>query len=385
MRILHVSGAYVPSARASSVAVMKMCEAIAREGHEVIALAKAPEGFESEDPFEFYGVARSFELVRLARPQVRGGSAVLLARQLRELIRRRGRLDLVYSRDVVAAAAAARFGLEVLYEAHEPPSTRLGALAFEALIRSPRLVRLVTLTRALANELERRSSLFWDDSTRGARRETLIAPSAADPIPSEVVPAPLRSPGRPLVGYVGSLYSGKGVEVVLEAARQLPQVDFVIVGGRPHEVDELRPRVGRNVRLVGFVSHKELASYYQALDVALLPNRGEFVATPGGRVDISRWTSPLKMLEYMGSRAAIVASDLPVLREVLVHETTALLVGPSASEWVRAIERLLADPSLAARLSAEARRQLVELYTYEARARHVLQGLPQRAPGFAKT
>ncbi|MBI4822106.1 MAG: glycosyltransferase family 4 protein [Deltaproteobacteria bacterium] len=366
MRIVHLSGAYVPSRRASSVAVMKMCEALAKRGHTVTAITKAGEVGEAGNPFEIYGVERCFELQMLRRPKIRFGSGVLLAEQMAELVKRRGTVDLLYARDVVAAAVCARIGIPVLYEAHEPPSTNIGKVGFLVLAQSPQLRRLCAVTGALARELT--------PYARG--RSIVVAPSAADPLP-EAPPEPIRRGDRPIAGYVGSLYEGKGVELVVEVARLMPEVDFVVIGGRPEEISSWQSRgVPENVRFLGFVNHGALAGYYRSLDVALLPNRKDFVGTPGGKIDISRWTSPLKMLEYMASGAPIVASDLAILQEVLEHERNAL-IAPVASPdaWVRSIRRLLEDKALAIRLSTEAKRDLLESHTYAARARLVMNGL----------
>jgi len=82
----------------------------------------------------------------------------------------------------------------------------------------------------------------------------------------------------------------------------------------------------------------------------------------------THFTSPLKLFEYMAAGRAIVASDLPAIREVLQHEKNALLVPPGDSEMLaRSIQRLAEDRNLAMRL---ARQALVDVtdYTWERRA-----------------
>jgi glycosyltransferase involved in cell wall biosynthesis len=83
----------------------------------------------------------------------------------------------------------------------------------------------------------------------------------------------------------------------------------------------------------------------------------------------------------MDAGRPIVASDLPCMREILTDEANALLVdNDSPGAWASAIERLLADPSLAQRLSAAAAQE-VRAHTWDARAVRMLEwlGIPAAA------
>jgi glycosyltransferase involved in cell wall biosynthesis len=86
--------------------------------------------------------------------------------------------------------------------------------------------------------------------------------------------------------------------------------------------------------------------------------------------------SPMKLFEYLSWGAAIVFSDLAVVREVLEHERDALLVEPDdVDAWVRAIERFRDEPGLAQRLGAAARQEFLAEHTWDHRARRVLADL----------
>jgi glycosyltransferase involved in cell wall biosynthesis len=77
---------------------------------------------------------------------------------------------------------------------------------------------------------------------------------------------------------------------------------------------------------------------------------------PNIRSTISeRYTSPLKLFDYLAAGRAIVASDLPAIREVLTAEYNALLVEPGRADLLAAaLSRLDADPALRLRLSRQA-------------------------------
>jgi glycosyltransferase involved in cell wall biosynthesis len=74
------------------------------------------------------------------------------------------------------------------------------------------------------------------------------------------------------------------------------------------------------------------------------------------------------MFEYMAAGRAIVASDLPAIREVLQHEMNAVLVRPGDPQALSAgIQRLAADPDLAERLARQAFEDVAR-YAWERRA-----------------
>jgi len=82
----------------------------------------------------------------------------------------------------------------------------------------------------------------------------------------------------------------------------------------------------------------------------------------------------MKLFEYLAAGRAILASDLPVLREVL-NETNAQLLPPEEPEvWREALLRLKKYPERRARLGQQAR-QDAQRYSWTERARRALEGL----------
>ena len=64
--------------------------------------------------------------------------------------------------------------------------------------------------------------------------------------------------------------------------------------------------------------------------------------TVGGhdKLDTSKFMSPIKIFEYMSHKKAIIASDLPVLREVLSEKNSVLVEPTNIKDWTTAIEKL---------------------------------------------
>jgi glycosyltransferase involved in cell wall biosynthesis len=179
----------------------------------------------------------------------------------------------------------------------------------------------------------------------------------------------------PLVVYTGGLLEWKGAGLLVEAARELPEVYFAIAGGMGADVRRLRAQAGglANVRIDGFQAPSRVPLYLAAADLGAVPNRARPAIS-------ARYTSPLKVFEAMAVGLPLVASDVPSLRELLTHERDALLVPPGdAHALAQAIGRLARDEALRTRLSAKLRAQAAE-HTWDARARRVLDWM-EAAPG----
>lgn len=180
---------------------------------------------------------------------------------------------------------------------------------------------------------------------------------------------------RPIVTYTGGLLAWKGVDVLVDAARLLPEALFVIAGGMEQDVLALRERAAgaANVRIDGFQPPPKIALYLAAADIGVAPNRSQPAIS-------SRYTSPLKVFEAMAVGLPLVASDLPSLRELLTHASDAWLVRPDdAEELAVGLKKLLGDAQLRQRLGATLAGRAAE-HTWDARARRLVRWMGDRAP-----
>ncbi|MSU73604.1 glycosyltransferase, partial [Candidatus Kaiserbacteria bacterium] len=118
---------------------------------------------------------------------------------------------------------------------------------------------------------------------------------------------------------------------------------------------------------VGHVPHAMVPLWQSAADVLVLPNTGT--------QDIStKYTSPMKLFEYMASGRPIVASDLPSIREVLPEDSGFYCAADNPRELAAAIRKVIDGPD-EARLRADRAVDLVRAYAWEARARRIANQL----------
>lgn len=372
MRIAYLSSSFVPGRSANSVHVMRMCQALASLGHQVSLVAMNGDRREPEvsDAYRFYDVEPAFDLLRLDRP--RGISGLPSYALHATLASRRIGADLVYARDVVTACLMRAFHRRIVVEAHRPIADMNLArrLALARLIRSPRLRRLVVISERLAEYYRVRFPALGDRilvAHDGADAPAQASPETGEPSAAESL----------RVGYVGSLHEGKGGELLVPLVQRCSWAHFDIVGGPEKAARELEQTLkgARNARVHGFLPFAQAEHLRLSCDVLIAPYQHR-VRVQGNRADIANWMSPLKLFEYMAAGKAIVASDLPVLREVLTHEGNALLCDPADIEaWCLTLARLRDDALLRRSLGQQALVDLTTHYTWQARARRVLADL----------
>jgi glycosyltransferase involved in cell wall biosynthesis len=168
---------------------------------------------------------------------------------------------------------------------------------------------------------------------------------------------PLDDPGgAPTFGFVGRLLDDKGIRTLIAAHRllrtRIPDARLLIAGtpdpANPASVTETEAKSWNDQPGIAWFGHVgDIAGFWAKAHVAVLPSRREGL--------------PLSLMEAAACGRAMIASDVPGCREVVLHEQTGLLFPvDDAAALADAMERLAADPQLRARYATAARKLVVE-------------------------
>jgi glycosyltransferase involved in cell wall biosynthesis len=275
-----------------------------------------------------------------------------------------------------AATLAAQRGLATVFELHDLPSGFMGPWLLSRYLTSRGKKQLVVNTRHLAGKIQNNYSLPND--------LLVLAPNGVDLDRYLDLPSPTEArenlglTSAFTAGYTGHLYAGRGIEFILQIARQIPYIQFLFVGGRLQDVATRKRDAAdlQNVRFVGFVPNAELPQYQAACDVFLMPYARKVAGSSG--TDIAEFTNPLKMFEYLACGRPIMASDLLILREILTDENAIILPSGDLDAWVQSLLRLHSEPLTRSRLS-NAGKATAAKYSWQNRAQRVLQGIEKIA------
>lgn len=370
MKLVYVHSAALPGLAANTVHVAKMCSAFAGNGHEV-ALICPPTRVSDGNVAGYYGLSHGFRIWRCPRPAVSGGPHIFA--WLSAGLARLSGAELLYSRDIFAAAAGLQLGLDVIFEAHSPfPVGSRGARLFRGFANYSNFKRLVVISGALAADLK--ETFPWLEG------RVMVAHDGADP--ADIQRAHPRAAGSAFsVAYAGHLYPGKGMEIIAPLAGLCRWADFHVYGGTSDDVFAWSNKLRHlsNLTFYGHVPHGALPELLAVHDAVLAPYQQRVSISDGGKTNVSRWMSPLKLFEYMALGLPIVCSDLPVLREILRNDDTALMCPPDdPAAWEMALIRLRDNPALAKVIGARACGEFLAHYTWLQRAKNVLEGVASR-------
>jgi len=163
--------------------------------------------------------------------------------------------------------------------------------------------------------------------------------------------------------FVGKLIPLQGVETILSAAREAPEIDFRLVGsGQLEGLLSSRPP---NVEHVPWIEYERLPAEIQRAGCSL----GIF-----GTTGKAQRVIPNKAFQAIACAAPLITADTPAARELLVDEESALLVAPGdAKALAHAVRRLAADSELSRRIAAGGRA------AYEREASETVLGARWRA------
>ena len=177
---------------------------------------------------------------------------------------------------------------------------------------------------------------------------------------------------RKTVVYTGRLNRKKGLDLVIAAAKELPDMLFVLVGSQGSGPIEAMSRSLSNVRIVPWQSPDALAPYIFAADVLLIPPSSKPLTQYGSTV------LPLKLFLYMASGRPILAGNTPDVAEILRHNENAVLCLPDCVDTlVAGLAALMRDPGLSRRLAETALTES-SAFTWQARAERIAEVLEQR-------
>jgi len=165
-----------------------------------------------------------------------------------------------------------------------------------------------------------------------------------------------RNSRAPLVGFYGSFNPLQGIDVIVRAAKLLPQVNFEIIGSG-NVGDKVAALVHelnvKNINFCGWVDYSLLPEHIGRYDLCL-GIFGDTIKTP--------LVVPNKIFHYASCARPIITVDSPAVREIFTSGKDLVLVERGASPLANEITRLLASPEERRSLSANARALMVDHY-----------------------
>jgi glycosyltransferase involved in cell wall biosynthesis len=350
-------------AKGASVHLAEILRALAGEGAKVLLLVS---GVAPDAPAPPAGVT-----VEGLPGRRKGASAeellaldAALAGWLEARLRRFGAATLYERYALYSSAgskAAHRLGIPHLVELNAPLPEE--AARFRRLERPEDAERLERETLAGADlVLPVSSPLAEYASSRGARRVEL-SPNAVALDRFADLP-PRNEDGEVVAVFSGALRPWHGIETIAAAWRLLDDAAprLRVVGDGPGR--DTMEAIG--AELTGAVPHERVPELLGSAHIGLAPYSA----------DAPSYFSPLKLFEYLAAGLAVVAADIPGVRDVVGGDAAELIPPGNAELLARAVGQLTENERERSRLGSAAR-SLAREHTWSRRARRILDAVAE--------
>ena len=200
-----------------------------------------------------------------------------------------------------------------------------------------------------------------------SRKLVTVIPNGVSPSDFSSSPLPSREGRVPVLLYIGTLADWQGLEVLIKSLPRILEQQVVrlhIVGrGRSRQ----RKLLAKQIRKLGLeedVIVQPAAPHHQ---VPTLIAEADICIAPLGLNDrnVTQGACPIKVLEYMASSRPLIASNIPIVRELVREDVDALLFSPNDPEdLAQQVLVLLNDYELSKRLSNSATERALTKFTW---------------------
>jgi len=384
MKVYYISPSVIPSRSANSIHVVSMCEALAGLSYDVSFFVRSEEldAHACKEVIEgFYGVSnKKIEVVPYKSTRARGAELSIALHAFFRFIKDVLMGDSpqhIISRNLYAAVL---LGLllrnSVVYETHAPEKGvrkklqkwLLSSNKIQTVVISEALRKVISDMHCVTNE---RIHVFHDAAREGQSCMTIEERLGAQDkfLGIEI---DLRQYEK-VVGYFGHLYAGRGIEIIQALALKNPNHAFIVYGGNEEDIFAFKKKnPSKNLYFMGHISPEKVREAMAMMNILLMPYQKSVSIGLDG-IDTAQWMSPMKLFEYMSVGVPFIASDLPVLNEVLKDRHNCLFVEPAdVRAWSGALQELINDEKLANTLAENAHNEYKEFYTWSKRSERML-------------
>lgn len=369
-RVLYTAFDIVPSPKGASTHILHNIRGLVNGQFDVHLLTPNDGVLPAEDTIEGARVTRITQALTqnfLARA-AHFGKAVLTHLTLNP------GYDVVHYRNIWDGLAVGqnkkRFGYKTLFEVNGLPSIELkyhypGMDA--GLLSKIKEQEIATLHLSDAIVCPSNVTREYIASLGLDRKRVTVIPNGVSPSDFSASHLPARESRVSTLLYIGTLADWQGLEVVIKALPKILEEQAVrlqIVGrGRSRQRKFLAKQIRKlgveeSVSVLPAVPHHEIPALIAEADICIAPL---------GLNDrnVTQGACPIKILEYMASARPLVASNMPIVRELVRENMDALLFSPSEpDDLARQVLVLLSDFELSQRLAASASERALTKFTW---------------------
>tara|TARA_B100001063_G_C16775768_1_gene565179 strand:- start:5468 stop:6577 length:1110 start_codon:yes stop_codon:yes gene_type:complete len=314
-KVFYITETSLPSNSANIINSLKFCDALSKyynvhllQPHSSILISKIKKNFDIKNEISLINILDRNIKSRLDR-------FIFCLKVVIKIMNNKNSIHFILSRSILTSIILTFLNIKNILEIHHNLSG-LSKILFNILIKLPvkKKLTILAINRNLIKDLKisKIKHIVLDDGSDVKKKEF----SSNFKYENTCV-------------YTGSLYKGKGLEIISKLSKIMPNVEFHIYGEKKTS-DKVNSNsfISKNIKFKGHVSYSQINKILRKYHIALMPYEKK-ISARSSNLEISKYISPLKMFDYFAAGNIIFASNLKAFNHVLKNNVNALILNNS--------------------------------------------------------
>ena len=334
MKICYLANTAVPSTTASAIQIIKMCESFSKLKHKVLLITS---NASEKKVFDFYGVKSKFKIKKLKRYNKFPLGFKYYLFSLSSIIESLNfKPDIYITRNFFTSFLLTIFGKKNILELHHGIEIESRIVKFiiknSNFLNYKCLLKLVAITKNVKDYYQKKLSVNAN--------KIIVVPSGTS-IENKFFNNFLRNKKKLNIGYFGSLYKSRGVDLILKLSKIDRENEYFIFGNLKNYKNIKNKYFNNNLHINDYLPYKLVPKNILKMDILLMPYQEKIVAA-GNVGNIIEFTSPLKLFDYMACGKIIISSKVQVLEEILKEKKNVIFIKNFNNKyaWKKEIQKI---------------------------------------------
>lgn len=368
MKICYLSNSAIPSSVASAIQIVKMCEAFSELNNKVTLITtnvlKTKINLN-----EYYNIKFKFSFIRMKRfIKFPLGINYYLFSIFSILESFKYKPNIYITRNFFTCFLLVMLRRNMIMEVHHNLDTESRIVRFLVekfkFLNSKYIIKIIAITNGVKEEFVNQN--FIDE------KKILILASGSSIKKKFKF---LHNKKFFKIGYFGSLYKSRGLNLIKNLAKIDKENQYYLCGNFNKMNNFKYKASSKNLHLQDYIPYKKIPNNLAKMDILLLPYTSS-ITVAGDVGDITKFTSPLKLFDYLSVGKIIICSDFKVLKEAIKEKKNAIFVKnfKNVFSWRNEINKLKNQPQKQFIMSKN-NYQLSQKYSLKERAKKILKAI----------
>lgn len=335
MKITYLSNTAIPSNVASSIQIVKMCEAFSLLDHDVNLITTNTSRIKS-NIFEFYNVKKKFNIFKIENfKDFPLGFKYYYFSIISILKGIKLKSDIYITRNYFTCFVLSLIGKNTIMELHHDliEESRIVQFIFKITnyLNSRNIVLIIAITKAIKDHYVNKYNI---------QENKILVLASGSSIEKKFTFNLNKNFFK--IGYFGSVYKSRGSEMIIDLAKIDKKNKYFIYGNLKHNEKLIKKyNQKKNIIWRDYVPYKEIPKYLDNMDILIMPYVSS-ITVAGNVGNITNFTSPLKLFDYLCAGKIIICSNFNVLKEILKDKKNAIFIKnyKNAFSWKLEIDKI---------------------------------------------